>query len=160
MAKYQYTISYTKRLEALMQKEIDEILKKIGEDVTQKVKDYIQKYWYDTYTPKDYTRTDSLLESVSYKIEDGTVIVYIDEGKFQYGLQDGWGSHISFNGERFGSELIQFVENGIYDSGEKGSSRNPRIGDASHAIERVNKWLERYVKAEVRSRINMAFGLS
>ena len=116
MAKNKYSVSYTKKLNKLLQKPIHNILETTGVDISNKVKEYIQRYWYDTYEPKDYERTKSLLEAVSFKIEGNSVIVYIDEKKFVHSTQEGWSQHRGFDGVNFSEGLIQFVENGVYNS--------------------------------------------
>lgn len=161
MAKYEYTISKSKEVEKLLQKELKDILETIGKDVSNKVKEYIQRYWYDTYTPENYNRSWSLLKSVTYKVYDDYVEVYIDEDEFVYSLGDGeyWGRHTGFDGEKFGSGLIEFVENGKFNSGKIGSPSNPRVGDASRAIKKVNTWLKRYVRNELRRMLKMKFNI-
>lgn len=147
-------------MEALLKKEIDVILKKIGEDTVNKLKVYVRQYWYNRYTPKDYERTYSFLESISYRIERNTVEIYFDEEKFDHiFVNDGWGVHVGFDGDDFGSGLIEFIENGTFDSGNKGSLTNPRVGDHSGAIEKTKKWLDKYVKDEVKKQLQIGLNI-
>lgn len=159
-SQYRYTISQTKKINKLLKKEIGDILEKIAQDVTNKVKVYIRQYWYYNYSPLDYERTFSLLEAVSYQIDrtNQEVYIYIDEQKLIYNVQSGWGQHIGFDGNKFSEGLIEFVENGIFDSGRTGSQNNPKIGKGSFAIQRTIKWLNKYLKNKITSELKLRFG--
>lgn len=161
LAKYNYSINKAKKIDLLMKKKVGDMLDVIGEDISNKIKEYLIKYWYNTYSPKNYERTYSLLESVKYKKSRSYVTVYIDEEEFIYAVQgtELWNQHMGFDEERFGKGLIEFIEDGKFDSGKFGASSNPRIGNGSHVIKRINTWLKRYVDKEILKRIKMDLGL-
>lgn len=155
--RYRYTISQIKKNAKLLNKDIDTICKKVGEDTVNKLKTYIKLYWYDRYSPEDYERTYSLRNAVSYKIIDQSVYIYIDTNAFIYHKSDnGWGQHIGFDGKDFSEGLMDFVEYGRFTSGKSGSLTNPRIGDGSGAIEKTMNWLNKKVNTEILKKINIA----
>lgn len=166
--RYQYAISQSKRLEKLLNQSIEKILKKLGEDTVHKVKVFIKQYWYDRYSPLEYERLEEnggLLGAVSYTIEDNSVRIHIDESKLIHASahldkynQGFWGQHRGFDGKDFGEGLIEFVENGRFDSGRVGSTGNPRIGHGSGAIQKTINWLNKYLDGEVKRMIELDFG--
>lgn len=160
-----YVISYANKVNKLISQGIDKILEQVAKDVENKLKNYIQNYWYDKYSPKDYERTYSLLDAISSKIDytNNTVTIYFDEDKFDYiSNKNGWGSHRGFYGtkwdEDFGNGLIEFIENGVFDSGKFGSFSNPRIKHGSHALYATEQWINRYVKSEIKKRLSIYLG--
>lgn len=129
----------------------DELLEMIMEDAKEKLRDYIQEYWYDTYTPKDYDRTYDLLNSVDAKIEGNEVVLYFDDYQISSNRTGGWGQHIGFEGEPF---EIEFIEMGL---GGSGSLRNPRRHDSGmRSLRRLRGWLSYYVNRAVKQ----AFGVN
>lgn len=159
MAKqYKYAISRAKEFDKLLKKSASEIMDRIGQDTVNKLKVYIRLYWYDRYSPTDYDRTYSLLNSVSYKVEGNTVKIYIDENKLIHATQSGWNQHMSFDGEDFSAGLIEFIENGRFDSGKTGTKTNPRIGKGSKAIEKTLRWLNKYINQEVKRQLSIVLG--
>lgn len=168
---YRYTISQTKKMEELMKKTLDEVLDQVGQDTVQKLRVYIKQYWYDRYVPEDYERTESLVDCISYKKENGKVMIYFDESKVEH-KDNGpgeWGSYTSFghydNGgtwvagedmmlsDDFHSGLIEFIENGKFNSGKRGSLNNPRHDmGGSHAVDKTKEWLRKYLNNEVQKR--------
>lgn len=157
MAKYKYTISKSKEIDNLLKKKVSEILDIVGEDVVQKLKEYIKKYWYDTYSPECYKRTGNLINSVKYEKSRSYVYIYIDEYELgsAVNFSEPWNTHAGFDAEVFGAGLMEFIENGRYDSGKIGSKSNPRIGYSAKVIRRLNTWLKRYVDNEIKRRIRM-----
>lgn len=156
-SRYRYTISQIKKSTKLLNKNIDEICRKVGEDTVNKLKTYIKLYWYDRYSPEDYERTYSLKNAVSYEIENQSVYIYIDTDAFVRHKPDiGWGQHVGFDGRDFSEGLVEFVEYGRFLSGKSGSRTNPRIGDGSGAIEKTMNWLNKKVNTEIMNKINIA----
>ena len=148
-------------MEKLLNRSITDILQKIGEDTVNKVRVYIRMYWYNRYSPEDYERTQSLLEAVSYQIKNNTVVIYIDEEKLEHGTPfKKWGQHVGFDGSDFGAGLMEFIENGVFDSGKTGSPNNPRIGNGSEAIRRTTEWLNKYINDEVKRRLGVKLGVT
>lgn len=154
MPRSKYAISKTKGIDKLLKKKVSEILEITARDVVAKIKEYIQRYWYDVYTPQDYERTNSLLRSVKADIGRSKIEIYIDETEFEYALRNSlWNQHISFDGEDFGEGLIQFIDQGKYDSGKVGSLKNPKVGKGSNFIKKINIWLKTYVDNEISKRV-------
>lgn len=153
--QYKYTISRTKELDNLLKKSIREIMDRVGQDTVNKLKVYIKLYWYDRYSPKDYDRTYNLLNSVSYRVKEDSVEIYIDEDKLVHAVQAGWNQHMSFDGEDFSAGLIEFIENGKFSSGKTGAKSNPKVGKGSKAIERTTIWLNKYINQEIKKQLSI-----
>lgn len=161
MAGYKYSINKAKKIDKLLKGKVGILLETTGQDVVHKIREYLLKYWYGTYTPKNYERTKSLLDSVDYKVSRSYVTVYIKEENFISAVQGTnlWNQHMGFDEEAFGAGLIEFIENGKFDSGKVGSLNNPRIGNGSHIIKKVNTWLKRYIDKEIKRRLKMEIGI-
>lgn len=159
LTKSNIITSYARKIKNFINQKAPKIAEQVGKDVSTKLRDYIQRYWYDTYSPQDYERSHSLLEAVVYERHGSYVNIYIDESKLAHAqFENNWNQHMSFDAVDFGAGLIQFIENGVYNSGLTGSINNPRIGDASHAIERTNKWIARYIKEEIKRKVEIELG--
>lgn len=135
-------------------------LNKIGKDTVDKLKEYTKKYWYSNYTPSDYQRTYSFLNTIRYRIFPSIprVAIFYDFRLLDHAVnKDGWGTHVGFDGKQFNEGLVQFIENGTFYSGNKGAS--PRAGKGgSGAIEKTEKWLEEYLDKEVKRRLELTIG--
>lgn len=139
-----YKIQKLNQISRTLLNDKKKFLKIICEDGKAKMREYVETHWYGTYTPKDYERTDEVLNSISADIVGDTVIIYYDESKISsFTHDDGWGSHIGFNGEPFD---IGFIEYGV----GGGSPNNPRIGDNANAIRRLRGWLSNYITRAVQ----------
>lgn len=123
------------------------------------MKEYIRLYWYEKYTPEDYQRTYSLLRSIKYKIVENSVQIYMDSNALEYHLTTGWGQHVGFDGSNFGNGLLEFIENGVYNSGKTGSMANPRIGDGSNFFSRTVDYVNQYAKANVLKKLEYKLGV-
>lgn len=123
------------------------ISKNICDAVKQKLKETLNEFWYDSYSPKSYSRTMNLIESITGVIErkgrcDYTIQVYFDPDKIHAVENDsGWNSHMGFNSEAFVEGLISSIEHGV-----KGSFLNPRRGEAAHMIEFTQEWANQYAR--------------
>ena len=140
-----YRIQKLNQISRTLQNDKKKFLMIILEDGKDKMREYVEQHWYGKYTPKDYERTDEVLNCISADIVGDTVVIYYDESKISsFTNIDNWGSHIGFNGEPF---EIAFVEYGV--SG--GVSTNPRLGDAgANAIRRLKGWLANYITRAVQ----------
>lgn len=161
MSKPKYHITTVKEVEKMLRKNIEGVLKDIGEDTCEKLRVYTKQYWYDRYTPEDYERTYSLLNSISYEIDGMHVHIYYDFDSWEFSKDraDAWGQHVGFDYQDFTEGLIEFVENGKFYSGRLGSHSNPRIGDKSLAIEKTQRWLDKYLNQQIRKRLERDLGV-
>lgn len=121
------------------------LMRVIGQDGRDKMKEYVEMHWYGAYTPKDYERTNEVLDCITYKIEGDTVVIFYDEDKLsQIHNLGNWGSHLGFNDQEF---KIEYIEKGV----NNGVETNPRIGDSgANAIARVRGWLANYITKVVQ----------
>lgn len=68
-----------------IQNEMNLYIKNIQKRCEQILREEIGRLIYDSYSPSQYERTFSLLESVDSKVtEDGSLLVYINEGALDY----------------------------------------------------------------------------
>jgi hypothetical protein len=159
--RYRYTISQSKKIQKLLDKSIMEILHKVGQDTVNKLKVYVNQYWYSRYSPEDYQRTYSFLESVSYEVKKNVVTIKFDTEKFAHATTNGWGQHRGFDGDDFNEGLIEFIETGSFSSGKTGSLSNPRIGsNGSRAIEKTRTWLNKHLSDEVKKQVKSKLGVT
>ena len=147
-----YTIKKLKQISDSLDASKEKLLELIMDEGKEKMREYVQQHWYGIYTPRDYERTDEVLDCISARIEGDVVIVYYDENKLSHVHNyDNWGSHIGFNDEDF---KIAYIEEGI---GGAGLISNPRRNDnGANAIKRLRGWLANYITIAVQR----TFGLS
>lgn len=149
-----YTKGKINRLKRDIEVKIDEELDKFGRDITNKLKEYVSK-WYNSYDPLDYQRTNDLINSITYTIKNKRVEVKFDMRKFHTGKVNngkGWQPHRGFDGIKFTWGLIDWIENG----GNGGIKTNPRKYDGGiHMIEDTEKWLQDYIDKEVQKIIKI-----
>ena len=160
---YKYTISQQKKLAKLLEKDLMEILIKVAEDTIHKTQVFLNQYWYSKYTPLQYERTYSLIETLTYKIEGNDILIYFDLSQakrrdFESGL---WGSYTDFKGdasfidEAFWNSMIDYIDTGNF-STPGSSPNNPRLGTGgSGFIQKVENWLNKYIKNKVNSELSI-----
>lgn len=155
-----YDISRTKKMQKLLEKDINTILHTIGKDMVQKLQMYTARYWYNNYTPADYRRTYTFLNSISYTVDGSGVYLYYDFNELKrLENADNWNSHMGFDGEDFSKGLIEFIETGRFSSGKRGSNNNPRYGKrGSYAIEKTIRWLNKYINDDIRYKLKQETG--
>lgn len=160
--RYRYSISQARESERLLKKGIKDICKKVGEDTVHKLQTYIKLYWYDRYSPEDYKRTGDFVDAVGYEIQNETsVVIYIDFTKIRHRAEyDNWGQHVGFDGNDFTEGLVEFIEDGRFSSGKRGSPNNPRFGKGSKAIEKTMNWLNKKVNSEIMRQVNVLINRS
>ena len=130
------------------------IAKDICSAIKEKLQENLKRYWYDGYSPKSYTRTWELFDSIEGTIErnkscDYTIRVFFDPDKI-HAVQndDGWNSHMGFDSQAFTSGLVSSIEDGV-----GGSYNNPRHGSAAHMIEFTEQWAQTYARQLLRERL-------
>ena len=147
MARKLYAIAKLNEISNDLDNRKRRALQLIMEKGKEELKKYVQVYWYDTYTPTFYDRTDEFLNCVNAEfVGDNEVKIFYDEGKLSasFGNPDGWNQHMGFDGSPFvGSSFLEKVEFGM----GGGSPSNPRIGASGvHGMQRIRAWLLTYVK--------------
>ena len=142
-------------LEKMLDKEVREELINVGEETVNKLKQFLDKYWYDTYSPTDYKRTYSLRNSIRYTIKKNKVLVYFDRRYFStktYNDGNGWQPHRGFDDNIFIKGLIDFLDDG---TGGGGISTNPRKFDGNldiigYSEKIINQYLETLVNKKIK----------
>lgn len=149
MARKTYAIA---KLNAIAQEiEVDKkkALNLIMKEGKNKLKEYVQVYWYDAYSPISYDRTDEFLNCIDAEfINEDTVRIFYNSSKISatFGNAGSWNIHASFDGSPFAGE--NFIETVEFGGG--GSPNNPRIGYGAHALQRLRAYLLSYVQKAVR----------
>lgn len=129
----------------------DQVLRDCMKEGKEKMREYVQTYWYGTFSPTSYERTQDFLNSVDARWEGDTIVFFYNTSKIGSSPPfNGWGSHSSFDGTPFnGDGFIQLVENGM----TGGSPQNPRFGDdGAHAVKRLRGYLANYVTRAVQAK--------
>ena len=146
-----YQIQKLNQISGQLQNGKQVFLELVAREGKEKMRKYVEQHWYGVYTPKDYARTDEVLNSISARFEGDVVVIYYDESKISsVPAINEWGQHIGFNGEGF---EIAYIEKGV--SG--GVDSNPRRGmEGANAILRLRGWLANYITKAVQQ----AFGAS
>ena len=114
-----------------------------------KLKEYVQVFWYDSYSPGWYDRTYDFLNCIQGEfVSDDEVRIYYDAGAISstFGESGKWNIHASFDGSSFAGE--SFIETVEFGGG--GSPDNPRIGYGAHALQRLRAYMLSYAQKAVR----------
>ena len=143
-------------LEKMLDQELRKELINIGEKTVYKIQQYLDRNWYNTYSPIDYDRTGSLKNAVRYTLEKNTIKIYFDKRYFvtkKVNNGSGWQPHRGFDGVTFISGLIDFLNDG---TGHGGVDTNPRRFDGDidiigYAEKIVNQYLDKIVKQKINS---------
>lgn len=144
-----------KTLDKMLDQEMRRILEDIGEKTVNKIREFLDQYWYNTYSPIDYDRTGSLRNAVRYTIEKNKIKIYFDRRYFSTkkvndGL--GWQPHRGFDGETFINGLIDFLDDG---TGNGGVRTNPRRNDGNlDIIGYAEKYINQYMNNIADKKIN------
>lgn len=129
----------------------DQVLRDCMEEGKEKMREYVQTYWYGQYSPVSYARTQDFIDSVDARWEGNTIVFFYNTSKIGSSPNPGgWGAHSSFDGSPFNDDgFIEMVENGM----GGGSPNNPRFGDdGAHAVKRLRGYLANYVTRAVQGR--------
>lgn len=145
-----------KTLEKMLNQELTKELIIIGENTVNKIKEFLEQYWYNTYSPIDYDRTGSLKNSVRYTIDNNKIKIYFDRRYFSTKIVNngiGWQPHRGFDGETFIDGLIDFLDDG---TGNGGVFTNPRKNDGNlDIIGYAEKIINQYVQSLVDKKIKI-----
>lgn len=136
-----------------------EVLIEAAESTIAAIQDYLDRNWYNDYTPKSYERTYEIRDLIHYTIKNNYIYIRYDTRKFHtarsftYGKHGGytqWTPHRGFDGERFVGALIEWVDQG----GDGGSIHNPRRDDGGiDYLEYGREYLEDYINYIAKSKI-------
>ena len=137
MAKTFKSVSEVKKY---MNNKIIKILNEIAQGVKEELYDKVKERLYDAWTPKQYERTEELLDSISktevYQ-EKGfyCVKIFYDTDKiFPHTVEGKWGQHESFYKEDISEHLPLWIEEGTKD--------NPFPRKGINAMSDEKKWIE------------------
>lgn len=143
-------------LNKMLNQEMKKILIDVGEKTVNKIREFLDQYWYDTYSPINYNRTGSLKNAVRYNIEKDKVKIYFDRRYFstkKINDGDGWQPHRGFDGETFINGLIDFLNDG---TGNGGVITNPRRNDGNlDIIGYAEKYINQYMNNIVNRKIDI-----
>ena len=105
--------------------DMNDILKKIAEDIKETLYDYINKNWYGVNTPNNYQRTHNVLNSITVdKIQTlgnkKEVFIYFDESKIISNQTEAghWNQHMSLDGsaswggQSIGHWVVEWMNSG------------------------------------------------
>lgn len=145
------TFKSVSEVKTYMNNKIIKILNEIAQGVKEELYDKVKERLYDAWTPKQYERTEELLESISktevYQ-EDGfyCVKIFYDTDKIlsypslsnltgnknEYGSK--WGQHADF----YGNDTSEYIPLWI----EEGTKNNPFPRKGINAMSDEKKWIE------------------
>lgn len=143
-----------------------EVLNEVGKETVKFMQDYIDKNWYQTFTPKVYERTNAFRDSITYTLirnpnsDTQRIMVYWSMEQLKaIHREKTWSAHQSFGtngsiGEDFTYGLIEWIDNGGF---EGGVQTNPRRLDGGIKItEATDRFLNDYLNKEVQKRIRLS----
>lgn len=148
----------TNKIDEVIVTKITKDLYKLGEDTANKLREYTYK-WYDNYFPKDYQRTQDLINSITFKVDKLSVYIYFDTSKIRsierrLSGNVAWNAHMGFDGEDFTKGLIEWIE----DDANSGSKSNPRRNHQGvKMIQNTQQWLRGYLDKETQRIIKEAY---
>lgn len=119
------TFNNLNKLFSHINKQIEKSMTGVGEEARKILSDYMEREWYNSYSPSNYERSWELLNSISVsspkKISNTwQVEIYFDTTKIHpYSTPDGeWNKHMSlngdtsYNGKSISEWLIEWIEYG------------------------------------------------
>jgi hypothetical protein len=110
----------TSAIHAFIQKDMKPILSAIAEEIKKMLHDYVQTYWYNDHTPKNYHRTYEFINSLTVdKVQTvgdrQEVFIFFDPNKIgAYQTELGqWNQHLDIYGIESAAEAIAlWIEEG------------------------------------------------
>lgn len=149
MARKLYSIAKLNQIAQEIEFDKQKALNLIMKEGKNKLREYVQVYWYDAYSPTFYDRTNEFLNCIDAEfVDENTVRIFYNPTKISatFGNSGSWNIHASFDGSPFAGE--NFIETVEFGGG--GSPNNPRIGYGAHALQRLRAYLLSYVQKAVR----------
>ena len=140
-----------KQIDVQLNRKLVVAMDKVGETVMKNLEDYIQKNWYDAYSPTHYKRTYEFIRSITKtdaKFINGvcTVEVYFDEDKIKanYTNDGTWNQHASIHGEVVSNAIVEWIE---YGNNPNRKTTAIYSYDGIHMIDAMVSWLKfEYIK--------------
>lgn len=139
------------------------LLDRIGKDTTDKVKEYVNLYFYNSINPSDsYNRlagAGGFLDTITYEVSTATlsVTIYCDWTRLSFSPDPGYfGHHIGFDGSHFTTGLYDYIINGDWPGGIVSKPANYCSGIGDELSQSINKWLGNYATKRVRDSLKQA----
>lgn len=137
-------------LEKMITSQTQTILVEIAEETVEKMRDYLQTHWYDTYNPLEYDRTGDLKDAIRYTIDGRTINIYFDRRRIRAIKRKGtWSAHMGFDGVSFIEGLINWIDEG----GNGGLS--PRTDDGIDLLGYAEQKINKAINKKATKRINV-----
>ena len=158
---YKQFMNSVKKAKEDVEERLVALLDRIGKDTTDKVKEYVNLYFYDSVAPSDaYNRlagAGGFLDTITYEInvKDISVKIYCDWEKLNFSPDPGHlGHHIGFDGEHFTTGLYDYIMDGNWHSSKiVAKPRHYCNGIQPELAESINKWLGDYATKKVRDNL-------
>ena len=160
---YKQFMSSVKKAKEDVEKRLVSLLDRIGKDTTDKVKEYVNLYFYDSVAPSDaYNRlagAGGFLDTITYEIDKSNISVkiYCDWERLNFSADPGhFGHHIGFDGEHFTTGLYDYIMDGNWSGGIVARPRNYCSGIWPELSDSINQWLGDYATKRVREDLSNA----
>ena len=158
---YKQFMNSVKKAKEDVEERLVALLDRIGKDTTDKVKEYVNLYFYDSVMSSDsYNRlagAGGFLDTITYEInvKDISVKIYCDWEKLNFSPDPGHlGHHIGFDGEHFTTGLYDYIMDGNWHSSKiVAKPRHYCNGIQPELAESINKWLGDYATKKVRDNL-------
>lgn len=169
MAKLNTTYVYRQFMNSVKkaQEDVEErlmaLLDRIGKDTTNKVKEYVNLYFYNSVAPSNiYNRlagAGGFLDTITYEVNtsDISVKIYCDWERLNFSADPGYlGHHIGFDGSHFTTGLYDYIMDGHWSGGIVAQPRNYCGGIWPELSDSMNQWLGDYATRKVRENLSKA----
>lgn len=139
------------------------LLDRIGKDTTNKVKEYVNLYFYDSIAPSaNYNRlagAGGFLDTITYEVNASSisVTIYCDWNRLNFSADQGFlPHHMGYNGEHFTTGLYDYIIDGRWPGGIVAAPSNMCSGIGPQLAASINSWLGDYATKKVRDNLAKA----